>query len=145
MGLPVLVPTPGALSSKNMKGVTGIKIHDGNFCCRNTGERDGVRRIFENPAVFHPALKKLEHEETDMDETITIKIPKGQRSRMIAEAKREMCKSLAGLDPPFNDELDKVKLHGCSTIRGGLEVVYRVMRGASRGADPGARSVERGR
>ena len=66
-----------------------------------------------------------------MDETIKIKIPKGQRSQMIAVAKQEMFAALAGLEPPFNDDLDKVKLHGCSTEKGGVEVVYRVMRGAS--------------
>jgi hypothetical protein len=79
-----------------------------------------------------------------MDETIKIKIPKGQRSRMIADAKREMCEALADLDPPFNDELDKVKLHGCSAARDSVQVIYRVIRGASRSADSSARSVERG-
>ncbi|HDR15345.1 MAG TPA: hypothetical protein ENN79_07690 [Desulfobacteraceae bacterium] len=75
-----------------------------------------------------------------MDETITIKIPKGRKSLMIAEAKREMCEALADLDPPFNDELDKVKLHGCSTAGGGVQVIYRVMRGALRNSDSGTRN-----
>ncbi len=70
-----------------------------------------------------------------MDETIKIRVPKGRKSNMIAEAKRGMSEALAELEPPFNDEFDKVKLQGCSTARGGLEVVYQVMRGALRGAD----------
>ena len=67
-----------------------------------------------------------------MDEIITIKIPKGLRSQMVAAAKQEMFEALAGLEPPFNDDLDKVKLHGCSTGKDRIEVIYRVMRGASR-------------
>ena len=81
-------------------------------------------------------------EDIDMDETITIKIPKGQRSQMIAVAKREMFEALAELEPPFNDDLDKVKMHGCSTEKGRVEVIYRVMRGASRPADGADRSEE---
>jgi hypothetical protein len=77
-----------------------------------------------------------------MDETITIKIPKAQSSQMIAVAKREMVEALAGLEPPFNDDLDKVKLHGCSTGKGGIEVIYRVMRGASRTPDSTAPDVD---
>ena len=70
-----------------------------------------------------------------MDETITVKVPKGLKSQMIAAAKEGMFEALAGLDPPFNEDLDKVKLHGCSSARGGLEVVYRVMRGSTRSPD----------
>lgn len=77
-----------------------------------------------------------------MDETITIKVAKSQRSRMITEAKREMSEALANLDPPFNDELDKVKLDGCSAVRDGVRVIYRVIRGAARTADSSARTVE---
>lgn len=77
-----------------------------------------------------------------MDETIKIKVPKGQRSQMIAVAKQEMSAALAGLEPPFNDDLDKVKLHGCSTEKGRVEVVYRVMRGASRPAETTGRNGE---
>lgn len=78
-----------------------------------------------------------------MDETITIKIPKGRRSRMIAEAKREMFEALADLDPPYNDEMDKVKMHGCSAAPDGVQIVYRIIRGAPRNADP--RNRDRGR
>jgi hypothetical protein len=80
-----------------------------------------------------------------MDEKIKIKIPKGLRSRMIADAKREMCEALADLDPPFNDDLDKVKLLGYSTLRDGVQIIYRVIRGVSRNADSSARNGERGR
>ena len=80
-----------------------------------------------------------------MDETIKIKIPKGQRSRMIADAKREMCEALADLDPPFNDDMDKVKLHACSAVRDSVQIIYRVIRGASHGADSSARNGERRR
>jgi hypothetical protein len=80
-----------------------------------------------------------------MDETITIKISKGLQSRMITEAKEEMCEALADLDPPFNDEVDKVKLHAFSAARDSVKIIYRVIRGASRGADSSSRNGERGR
>lgn len=84
---------------------------------------------------FHPVMSLQYSEDNPMDEIITIKIPKGLRSQMVAAAKQEMFEALAELEPPFNDDLDKVKLHGCSTEKDRIEVIYRVMRGASRPDD----------
>jgi hypothetical protein len=98
---------------------------------------------FEYTEGFYPARKKFRYEDSDMDETITIKIAKNQKSRMITEAKRKMSEALANLDPPFNDELDKVKLDGCSAVRDGLRVIYRVIRGAACVADSSVRTGER--
>ncbi len=77
-----------------------------------------------------------------MEETITIKIPKGLRSRMIEAAKQEMFEALAELEPPFDDDFDKVKLHGCSTEKDRIEIIYRVTRGASRSPDATDQEVE---